>query len=78
MQQEAHFSSIHVKRIFLADDHPLIRQIYAEEIEEAEDLTVCGTAASFVEALDALPAAGPDVARSSIYHPAAMPPTAWN
>jgi DNA-binding NarL/FixJ family response regulator len=51
-----------VIRAFVVDDHALIRRTYAEEIEEAGGLTTCGTAASFAEALEALPEAGPDVA----------------
>ena len=50
-----------MKRVFLVDDHSLIRRLYSEEIEGEEGLMVCGTAASFAVALEALPAARPDV-----------------
>lgn len=51
-----------MKRVFLVDDHPAIRHVYAEVIKEADDLTVCGTAASFAEAIEAIPVARPEVA----------------
>lgn len=51
-----------MRRVFLVDDHSFIRLLYSEEIEDANGLTVCGTAASFAEALEALPTARPDVA----------------
>lgn len=56
-----HFCTF-VHRIFIVDDHPTIRRIYAEAIAETDDLDVCGVAASFAEALQALPEAQPDLA----------------
>lgn len=50
-----------VNRVFIVDDHALIRRSYAEEVEDTDGFTMCGTAASFAEALEALPATRPDV-----------------
>ena len=50
-----------MNRVFIVDDHALIRRSYAEEVEDTDGFTMCGTAASFVEALEALPATRPDV-----------------
>ena len=55
-----------MKQIFIVEDHPIIRQIYVDEISEASGLTVCGTAASFAEALEGLPKARPDLATVDI------------
>lgn len=47
--------------VFIVDDYPLFRHGYAELLDGSPDLSVCGTAASFDEALDAIPQAHPDL-----------------
>ncbi|WP_353651318.1 response regulator transcription factor [Nakamurella sp. A5-74] len=49
-------------RVFLVDDHEVVRRGVAELLEEAEELTVVGQAATAREALARIPAAMPDVA----------------
>ena len=48
-------------RVFLVDDHPLLRQGIAESISDEPDLLVCGQAGSAEEALPAITRAKPDV-----------------
>ena len=43
-------------RIFLVEDHPFMRDIQSRFLNLQPDLSVCGTAATIEEALDALPA----------------------
>jgi len=50
------------KRIFLVDDHPLVREWLTQLIEQQPDLTVCGEAGSASAALAALGAAPADLA----------------
>jgi len=49
-------------RVFLVDDHPLVREWMGNLIEQQHDLTVCGEAENASTALAAIPAARPDVA----------------
>jgi len=49
------------KRVYLVDDHPIVRQGLIKLIEQEEDLEVCGEAGSVSEALDAIRLSGPDV-----------------
>lgn len=49
-------------RVFLVDDHDVVRRGLREIIEAEHDLTVVGEAASAREALEFLPAVNPDVA----------------
>jgi DNA-binding NarL/FixJ family response regulator len=49
-------------RIFLIDDHPLVRQGLATLLNQQSDLEVCGEADDAVGALAAIAAAKPDVA----------------
>jgi len=49
-------------RVFLVDDHPLVREWLANLIDQQPDLTVCGEAGSAAAALTAIAAARPDVA----------------
>lgn len=49
-------------KVFLVDDHEVVRRGVAELLEEADGLTVVGQAATVREALARIPAAGPDVA----------------
>ena len=48
-------------RIFLVEDHPIMRQSYALLIQEDPTLMVCGEAASGREVLEQLPQCAPDV-----------------
>ncbi len=50
-----------MKRIFIVEDHPLVRESYAAYIGCEMDLDVCGAAASFAEARQAIPEAHPDL-----------------
>lgn len=50
------------KRVFLVDDHPLVRERLAQLIDQQPDLQVCGEASDVPEALDALERVKPDVA----------------
>lgn len=50
------------KRIFVVDDHPLVREWLAVLINQQPDLHVCGDAAAAFEALKLIAAAKPDVA----------------
>jgi two-component system, NarL family, response regulator DevR len=48
--------------VFLVDDHEVVRRGVAEMIDDEEDLTVIGQAATVSEALARIPALRPDVA----------------
>jgi DNA-binding NarL/FixJ family response regulator len=47
--------------VFIVDDYPLFRRGYTELLDGSPGLSVCGTAASLDEALDAIPQAHPDL-----------------
>ena len=49
------------KRVFLVDDHRVLREGLAELINHSADLAVCGEASSPEEALDRIPGAMPDL-----------------
>ena len=49
-------------KVFLVDDHEVVRRGLVDLIEEESDLTVVGQAATVSEALARIPAARPDVA----------------
>ncbi|GAA3440018.1 response regulator transcription factor [Kutzneria kofuensis] len=49
-------------RVFLVDDHEIVRRGIADLLDDEPDLQVCGEAASAAEALARIPASGPDVA----------------
>jgi DNA-binding NarL/FixJ family response regulator len=49
------------KKIFLVDDHTILREGLTEMINHSETLTVCGEAASADEALSRIPAVKPDL-----------------
>jgi DNA-binding NarL/FixJ family response regulator len=49
-------------RVFIVDDHPIVRQGLAGAIEQEQDLTVCGGAGNPAEALQALRRLRPDIA----------------
>lgn len=48
-------------RIFLVDDHPVMREGFTQLINQEQDLHVCGCAATAPKALDAIDAAKPDL-----------------
>ena len=49
------------KKIFIVDDHPVLRRGISLLINEEEDMTVCGEAETAQETLDALEEARPDL-----------------
>ncbi|MGD0541645.1 MAG: response regulator transcription factor [Tepidisphaeraceae bacterium] len=49
------------RKVFLVDDHPVLRQGLGRLIDDQPDLAICGEAESPVEAMRLLPAAKPDV-----------------
>jgi two-component system, NarL family, response regulator DevR len=51
-----------VIRVFLLDDHEIVRRGLADLLETESDLTVVGEAGTAAEALNRIPAARPDVA----------------
>ncbi len=51
----------HKRKVFLVDDHPVLRQGLGRLIDDQPDLAICGEAESPVEAMRLLPAAKPDV-----------------
>lgn len=48
-------------RIFLVDDHPVVREGYASIIKRQSSLNICGEAATAEEALERIPEADPDL-----------------
>jgi len=50
------------KRVFLVDDHPLVREWLTNLINQQVDLTVCGESETAPQALQAIAAARPDIA----------------
>jgi DNA-binding NarL/FixJ family response regulator len=54
-------SSSNRRRVYLVDDHPLVREWLAGMIALEKDLEVCGQAEEAAAALSAVPAAHPDV-----------------
>lgn len=49
-------------KVFLVDDHPLVREWLNNLIAQHDDLTVCGEAESVQQALDGISETNPDVA----------------
>lgn len=49
------------QKVFLVDDHPLVREHLRVLINQQPDLVVCGEAGDAPQALSAMPAAKPDV-----------------
>lgn len=50
-----------IRRVFLVDDHPLMRRGLRMVLEAEHDLCVCGEAASAEEAIEKMPASNPDI-----------------
>jgi DNA-binding NarL/FixJ family response regulator len=53
-------------RVFVVDDHALMRRSIVAALEREPDLTVCGQAEDAAEALDAITAARPDLVLTDI------------
>jgi len=53
-------------KVFVIEDHPLMRRSLVEAIERETDLTVCGQAEDAQEALAAIVSAQPDVVLTDI------------
>jgi len=49
-------------KVFLVDDHPIVRQGLAQVLNQQEDLSVCGEAENVQNALDEIARLGPDLA----------------
>lgn len=49
------------KRVYIVDDHPLVREGLAQFIEHEKDLCVCGGASSIKCAIEDLPRCAPDI-----------------
>jgi DNA-binding NarL/FixJ family response regulator len=50
------------KRVFLVDDHPMVRERLAHLIDQQADLKVCGEASNVTEALEGIEHIQPDIA----------------
>src|SRR5882672_9950595 len=57
------------RKIFLVDDHPLVRDGLANLIHQQSDLVVCGQADDAVEALSKIGAIKPDLVVVDIHLP---------
>jgi DNA-binding NarL/FixJ family response regulator len=53
-------------KVFLVDDHPLVREWLTQLIQHENDLTVCGEAEDTHEALDKITASKPDIVIADI------------
>ena len=62
MSEEAVPTRQAAKKVFIVDDHPLVRQGIGMLIDQQEDLAVCGEAGSAAEALGAMEKDPPDAA----------------
>jgi DNA-binding NarL/FixJ family response regulator len=61
-----------VARVFIVEDHPVVRKGYVAFIKREPDLEVCGEAASAQEALERLPTAKADVVVLDVSLPGGM------
>jgi DNA-binding NarL/FixJ family response regulator len=61
-----------VARVFIVEDHPVVRKGYVAFILREPDLEVCGEAASAKEALELLPTANADVVVLDVSLPGGM------
>ena len=55
-------ASLSRKRVYIVDDHPMVREHLAQLIEQQADMQVCGEAVDLAEALEGLGVMQPDVA----------------
>lgn len=51
-----------VKRVFLVDDHPMVREQLAHLIDQQSDLQICGEASDVADALEGINHQKPDIA----------------
>ncbi|GAA5128552.1 response regulator transcription factor [Luteolibacter yonseiensis] len=51
-----------VKRVFLVDDHPMVRELLALMIDQQPDLQVCGEASDASQAIEGIGNTQPDIA----------------
>ena len=58
-----------VYKIFVVDDHPIMRRGYASLINREPDLAVCGEAGNAADALTMIPAATPDLVIADLSMP---------
>lgn len=56
-------------RVFLVDDHPIVRQGIALLINQTRDLMVCGTASDTRSAMEAVPKSAPDIVVTDLSMP---------
>lgn len=56
-------------KIFIVEDHPVIRRSYRKLLGRDPQITVCGEAASGEQALELLPDADPDLVVLDIFMP---------
>jgi DNA-binding NarL/FixJ family response regulator len=54
-------TTTNTKRIFIVDDHPIVRDGLAVQIANLPDVTLCGQAEDVVEAMAQIPSAKPDL-----------------
>lgn len=59
-------------RVFIVEDHPVVRKGYVAFIRRERDLEICGEASSAQEALELLPKANADVAVIDVSLPGGM------
>lgn len=62
-------ATLSAKRIFLVDDHPMMREGLERLLRDEPGLTCCGQAASAEQALQLIPAAAPDLVITDITLP---------
>jgi DNA-binding NarL/FixJ family response regulator len=56
-------------RIFIVEDHPVMRESYTMLFERIEDVEICGSAATAEEALERIPETAPDLVLVDILLP---------
>jgi DNA-binding NarL/FixJ family response regulator len=54
------------RRVFLVDDHPLVREWLTNLVNQQKDLTVCGEAETAAKAFEQIPMAKPDLVLTDI------------
>lgn len=55
------------RRVFVVEDHPLMRRSFVEALEREPDLTVCGQAENVGEALSAIESAQPELVLTDLH-----------